>query len=151
MCVFFKDIIIIYNNIYLQFIFYFHSCEYQTVSYFILKHMTAVVFILMSSLWTSEHQLAFNRHKLTAIFFFFHAPNCVKSLKHPKVVTAPAQPDHRLIHKIKKSLADILHRTADPYANIPFSLCVCVCMCVWGLTQAVTGSACVYIYFFSEC
>lgn len=47
------------------------SCHFK------LKHMTAIIFILMSSLLNLSHQLVFNRRNLTARFF--HAPTVQKS------------------------------------------------------------------------
>lgn len=49
----------------------FVSCHFK------LKHMTAIIFILMSSLLNLSHQLVFNRRNLTARFF--HAPTVQKS------------------------------------------------------------------------
>lgn len=70
----------------------FVSCHFK------LKHMTAIIFILMSSLLNLSHQLVFNRRNLTARFF--HAPTVQKSQLFQKVNAATARLDHRLSQKI---------------------------------------------------
>lgn len=111
----------------------FVSCHFK------LKHMTAIIFILMSSLLNLSHQLVFNRRNLTARFF--HAPTVQKSQLFQKVNAATARLDHRLSQKIITVHGRHLAQKCWSLCQHFFFFQVC------DLAQAVTGRACVYILF----
>lgn len=69
---------------YLQLIFYFSSCEYQTVSYFTLKHISSRFHF---NTFPLNFRPSTGIQSTQADSWLFSCSDCVKSLKHQKVAT----------------------------------------------------------------